>query len=67
MTAQKVLVTGASIAGPALAYWLARYGMDVTVVEKAPEFRDGGQTIDVRGAGRTVVQRMGIEALIRAN
>ncbi|WP_426620288.1 hypothetical protein ACP3TY_13475 [Pseudomonas rustica] len=60
-------MTGASIAGPALTYWLARYGMDVTVVEKAPEFRDGGQTIDVRGAGRTVVQCMGIEALIRAN
>ncbi|QAX85430.1 FAD-binding monooxygenase [Pseudomonas sp. DTU12.3] len=67
MRAQKVLVTGASIAGPTLAYWLSRYGMDVTVVEKAPEFRDGGQTIDVRGAGRVVVQRMGLEDLIRAN
>lgn len=67
MIAKKVLISGASIAGPALAYWLARQGMDVTVVEKAPAFRDGGQTIDVRGAGRVVVQRMGLEALIRAN
>lgn len=67
MKAQKVLVTGASIAGPALAYWLSRYGMDVTVVERAPAFRDGGQTIDVRGAGRVVVQRMGLEALVQAN
>ncbi|MGE8154007.1 FAD-dependent monooxygenase [Pseudomonas vancouverensis] len=67
MKAAKVLVTGASIAGPALAYWLSRQGMDVTVVEKAPEFRDGGQTIDVRGAGRLVVQRMGLEERIRAN
>ncbi|MHC8339352.1 FAD-dependent monooxygenase [Pseudomonas sp. HLT2-19-2] len=67
MKAQKVLVTGASIAGPALAYWLSRYGMDVTVVERASAFRDGGQTIDVRGAGRVVVQRMGLEALVRAN
>ena len=67
MQAQKILVTGASIAGPALAYWLSRYGMDVTVVERAPAFRDGGQTIDVRGAGRVVVQRMGLEALVRAN
>ena len=67
MTAKTVLISGASIAGPALAYWLARQGMDVTVVEKAPAFRDGGQTIDVRGAGRVVVQRMGLEALIRAN
>ena len=67
MTSKKVLISGASIAGPALAYWLARQGMDVTVVEKAPAFRDGGQTIDVRGAGRVVVQRMGLEAAIRAN
>ena len=50
MTSKKVLISGASIAGPALAYWLARQGMDVTAVEKAPAFRDGGQTIDVRGA-----------------
>lgn len=67
MKPQKILVTGASIAGPALAYWLSRQGMDVTVVERAPAFRDGGQTIDVRGAGREVVQRMGLEDLIRAN
>lgn len=67
MKPQKILVTGASIAGPALAWWLARQGMDVTVVEKAAAFRDGGQTIDVRGAGRVVVQRMGLESLIRAN
>lgn len=67
MKSQKVLITGASIAGPALAYWLSRQGMDVTVVERAPAFRDGGQTIDVRGAGRVVVQRMGLEERIRAN
>jgi len=67
MNPKKVLVTGASIAGPALAYWLSRQGMDVTVVERAPAFRDGGQTIDVRGAGREVARRMGLEDLIRAN
>ncbi|MDD0967779.1 MULTISPECIES: FAD-dependent monooxygenase [Pseudomonas] len=67
MKPQKILVTGASIAGPALAYCLSRQGMDVTVVERAPAFRDGGQTIDVRGAGREVVRRMGLEELIRAN
>ncbi|UQA60564.1 FAD-dependent monooxygenase [Polyangium aurulentum] len=60
-----VLITGASIAGPALAWWLDRHGMAVTVVERAPEFRDGGQNIDVRGAGRTVVRRMGLEEAIR--
>lgn len=67
MKPQKVLVTGASIAGPALAYWLSRYGMEVTVVERAPAFRDGGQTIDVRGAGRVVIQRMGLEDQVQAN
>ncbi|WP_296259586.1 MULTISPECIES: FAD-dependent monooxygenase [unclassified Pseudomonas] len=67
MKAQNILVTGASIAGPAIAYWLSRSGSTVTVVEKAPAFRDGGQTIDVRGAGRTVIQRMGLEDRVRAN
>jgi len=67
MKPQRILVSGASIVGPALAYWLSRQGMDVTVVEKAAAFRDGGQTIDVRGAGRVVVQRMGLEEQIRAN
>lgn len=56
-----VLISGASIAGPALAYWLKSYGFQVTVVERAPELRAGGQNVDVRGAGREVVRRMGIE------
>jgi 2-polyprenyl-6-methoxyphenol hydroxylase-like FAD-dependent oxidoreductase len=61
-----VLISGASIAGPALAYWLRRYGTDVTVVERAPAPRAGGQGIDVRGAARTVVERMGVMEPIRA-
>lgn len=63
---RKILVTGASVAGPTLAFWLSRQGMEVTVVERAPEFRDGGQTIDVRGAGKLVAQRMGLESAIRS-
>lgn len=63
---KKILITGASVAGPTLAFWLSRQGMDVTVVERAPEFRDGGQTIDVRGAGQVVARRMGLESAIRA-
>lgn len=61
-----VLISGASIAGPALAYWLAEYGWNVTIVERAPGLRDGGQNIDVRGAGRTVARRMNLEDDIRA-
>ncbi|THC49701.1 FAD-dependent monooxygenase [Streptomyces sp. A1499] len=56
-----VLISGASIAGPALALWLARYGARVTVVEKAPALREGGFAVDFRGeAHRTVLRRMGI-------
>jgi 2-polyprenyl-6-methoxyphenol hydroxylase-like FAD-dependent oxidoreductase len=58
---QTVLISGASIAGPALAYWLSRYGFDVTVVEKAPALRPGGQAVDFKGrTHRTVLERMGI-------
>lgn len=66
MTSRTVLIAGASIAGPALAYWLRRYGWEPVVVERAPQLRDGGQNIDVRGAGREVARRMGVEDAIRA-
>lgn len=65
--ARKILITGASVAGPALAIWLARAGDEVTVLERAPAFRDGGQNVDVRGAGRDVLARMGLEETIKAN
>jgi 2-polyprenyl-6-methoxyphenol hydroxylase-like FAD-dependent oxidoreductase len=61
-----VLVSGAGIAGPALAFWLERRGFAVTVVESAPGPRPGGQTVDLRGAGRTVVERMGLMPAVRA-
>jgi 2-polyprenyl-6-methoxyphenol hydroxylase-like FAD-dependent oxidoreductase len=56
-----VLVSGASIAGPALAFWLRRAGHRVTVVERARELRGAGQNVDVRGAGREVLRLMGLE------
>ncbi|GAA3972130.1 FAD-dependent monooxygenase [Actinomadura viridis] len=56
----RVLISGASIAGPALAFWLNRYGYAVTVVEKASTLRSGGYPIDVRGTALEVVRRMGI-------
>ncbi|WP_052229753.1 FAD-dependent oxidoreductase [Streptomyces sp. CT34] len=61
-----ILISGAGIAGTALAYWLRRAGCTVTVVERAPEPRPGGQTVDLRGAGRTVVARMGLMDRARA-
>nr|WP_145490981.1 MULTISPECIES: FAD-dependent monooxygenase [Streptomyces] len=57
---RSVLVSGASIAGPAIAYWLHRHGFDVTVVEKAGTVRGGGYPIDIRGTALEVVRRMGI-------
>ncbi|MEV1026498.1 FAD-dependent monooxygenase [Streptomyces sp. NPDC050264] len=57
---RKVLISGAGIAGPALAFWLNRYGFAVTVVEKASALRGGGYPIDVRGTALEVVRRMGI-------
>ncbi|MBE7199847.1 MAG: FAD-dependent monooxygenase [Parafilimonas terrae] len=59
--ARRILITGASIAGTTAAWWLGRLGHEVTVVERAPMFRDGGQNIDVRGVGREVLRRMGLE------
>ncbi|WP_433325383.1 FAD-dependent monooxygenase [Spirillospora sp. CA-294931] len=56
----KVLISGASISGPALAYWLHRAGFAVTVVEKAGALRGGGYPIDIRGTAIEVVRRMGI-------
>jgi 2-polyprenyl-6-methoxyphenol hydroxylase-like FAD-dependent oxidoreductase len=62
----RVLVAGASIAGPALAHWLRRRGAEVTVVERAPELRPGGQAVDARGVAKEVIQRMGLDAAVRA-
>jgi 2-polyprenyl-6-methoxyphenol hydroxylase-like FAD-dependent oxidoreductase len=63
--ARTVLISGASIAGPALAFWLNRYGYAVTVVEKASAPRSGGYPIDVRGTALEVVRRMGILPRLR--
>jgi 2-polyprenyl-6-methoxyphenol hydroxylase-like FAD-dependent oxidoreductase len=67
MSSSTVLVSGAGIAGPAVAYWLHRYGFDVTVVEKADGIRPGGQAVDFKGpVHRTVLDRMGILDQVRA-
>src|SRR4051794_26387070 len=61
-----VLVSGASIAGPALAFWLHRAGHDVTVVERSPTVRDGGYPIDLRGVAVDVVEQMGLLDRVQA-
>ncbi|MFP3187193.1 MAG: NAD-binding protein, partial [Paraburkholderia sp.] len=63
---RSVLISGASIAGPALAYWLDRYGFDVTVVERSDTIRSGGYPIDIRGTAIDVVERMGVLSQLRS-
>ena len=67
MSKLKVLVVGASIAGPTAAYWLAKAGASVTVIERFPQLRTNGQNVDIRTAGVTVMRKMpGMEAAVRA-
>ncbi|WP_432931460.1 FAD-dependent monooxygenase [Microbispora sp. CA-135349] len=68
MTNRSVLISGASVAGPALAYWLHRHGFTPTVVERAPALRDGGYAVDFRGeAHLSILRRMGVlDAVERA-
>ncbi|MVN22328.1 FAD-dependent monooxygenase [Mucilaginibacter arboris] len=65
MKTKKVLISGASVAGPALAFWLNRYGFKVTVVERAPGIRPGGYAIDFRGPAMQVLERMNIVDAIK--
>jgi len=65
MTTTKVLISGSSVAGPALACFLHRDGYEVTVVERAPELRDSGYAVDFRGAALDVLEEMGILAEVR--
>ena len=61
----RILISGASIAGPALAYWLLRANCAVTVVERSRVLRSEGQGVDVRDTAREVLKRMGIFEQIR--
>ncbi|KAI5924910.1 hypothetical protein F4810DRAFT_661936 [Camillea tinctor] len=67
MSKLRVLVVGASIAGPTTAYWFARAGATVTVIERFPQLRTNGQNVDIRTAGVTVMRKMaGMEAAVKA-
>ena len=61
-----VLISGASIAGPALAYWLGRYGFRPTIVEIASALPAGGNAVDFRGPLHLgVLDRMGVLGALR--
>ena len=58
MTSRSVLISGAGIAGPTLAFWLKKAGFEPTVVEHAPVLRKGGYVIDFWGVGYDIAERM---------
>jgi 2-polyprenyl-6-methoxyphenol hydroxylase-like FAD-dependent oxidoreductase len=65
LTTPHALISGAGVAGPALAHQLTARGWRTTVVERFPRLRDEGQNVDVRGLAREVARRMGIDDEIR--
>jgi len=60
MQNKTVLISGAGIAGPTLAYWLKRAGFAPTIIEHAPALRTGGYVIDFWGLGYDIAERMGL-------
>jgi 2-polyprenyl-6-methoxyphenol hydroxylase-like FAD-dependent oxidoreductase len=67
MSEMNVLVVGSSIAGPTAAYWLSKAGCKVTVIERFPQLRTNGQSVDIRTVGVTVMRRMeGLEEEVLA-
>src|ERR1700757_449283 len=57
---RSVLISGAGIAGPTLAYWLKVAGFEPTLVERSPAPRAGGYVIDFWGLGYDIAERMGL-------
>lgn len=68
-----LLIVGCGIAGPALATFLllsdlpANEKPRITIVERSPSLRPAGQNIDLRGAGLTVIRKLGLEHAIRSS
>ena len=61
-----ILISGASVAGPALAFWLARFGFEPTIIERSPQLREGGYAVDFRGTSMEALRRMGLLEAVRA-
>lgn len=60
MSPKRVLISGGGVAGPALAWFLAKTGNRVTVLERAPHVLPYGQNVDIQGSGKEVVTKMGL-------
>ncbi|KAL1868195.1 hypothetical protein Plec18167_008388 [Paecilomyces lecythidis] len=72
----KILISGAGIAGPSLAYFLslarsrANHDHDhdyhIAIVERSPTLRTAGAQVDIRAQGIEVIKRTGLLDAIRA-
>jgi 2-polyprenyl-6-methoxyphenol hydroxylase-like FAD-dependent oxidoreductase len=61
----RVLISGAGIAGPTLAWFLAKAGARITIVEKSHSLLSQGQNVDMKGSAITVIKKMGLMDQIR--
>jgi 2-polyprenyl-6-methoxyphenol hydroxylase-like FAD-dependent oxidoreductase len=59
-----ILISGAGIAGPTLAYWLKRADFVPTLLDQAPALRSGGYVIDFWGLGYDIAERMDLVSAI---
>lgn len=67
MSKLRVLICGASVAGPTAAHWFAKAGATITIIERFPYLRTNGQNVDIRTVGVTVMRKMpGMEAAVRS-
>jgi 2-polyprenyl-6-methoxyphenol hydroxylase-like FAD-dependent oxidoreductase len=62
----RILISGAGIAGLALANSLRGMGWQITLIEQSPTLRVGGQAIDIRGVAIEVASRLGVLEELRA-
>jgi 2-polyprenyl-6-methoxyphenol hydroxylase-like FAD-dependent oxidoreductase len=62
VSGRRVLISGASVAGPILGYWLSRFGLQATVVERTEELRfgSGGHAVDLFGPALQIIEWMGV-------
>lgn len=56
----RILISGAGIAGPTLAYWLTHYGLKPTLLERSPHLRTGGYVVDFWGTGYNIAEKMSL-------
>ena len=57
---RKILISGAGVAGPCLAFWLSQYGFEPVLIERAPNLRSSGYIVDFWGLGFDIAEKMGL-------